>query len=237
MHRLELDNKQITLVDQIEDKLLSYFKANKMGVGSEIPNEVELANALGVGRSALREALSRLKMMGLIESRTRRGMVLKEPSLLGAMKRVIDPRILSENTLFDLLDFRIALEVGISNDLFYYITPKEIDELSRIVKMGKVFSNNEYPLVSEYMFHSKLYEITRNKTIMEFQDIIHPVLTFIKEKFKVSFEPINIEMQRRGEIVSHSDLLALIKKGDEEGYKRAIEQHFMVYKTFLRNRK
>lgn len=106
MYRLELDSKPVTLVDQIEDKLLNYFKANDLGVGSVIPNEIELAGALGVGRSALREALSRLKMMGLIETRTRRGMILKEPTLLGAMKRVIDPRILSENTLFDLLDFR-----------------------------------------------------------------------------------------------------------------------------------
>ena len=237
MYRLELDSKPVTLVDQIEDKLLNYFKANDLGVGSVIPNEIELAGALGVGRSALREALSRLKMMGLIETRTRRGMILKEPTLLGAMKRVIDPRILSENTLFDLLDFRVALEVGISSDIFYYITSEEIDELDKIVRMGEVFSNNEYPLISEYMFHSKLYEITRNRTIAEFQEIIHPVLTFINDKFKVAFEPINIELERQGKLVSHSDLLELIKAGDEQGYKQAIEQHFMVYKTFLRNRK
>lgn len=63
------------------------------------------------------------------------------------------------------------------------------------------------------------------------------MLTFIKDKFKVAFEPINIELERQGKLVSHSDLLELIKAGDEQGYKQAIEQHFMVYKTFLRNRK
>ena len=60
-------------------------------MGDSIPNEIELSSALGVARSVLREALSRLKMMGMIESRTRRGMILTEPFILGGMKRVVDP--------------------------------------------------------------------------------------------------------------------------------------------------
>lgn len=235
MDLLKFDSKQVTLVDQIEDKLLNYFKENNIKVGSPIPNEIELSFALGVGRSALREALSRLKMMGLIETRTRRGMILREPAILGGMKRIVDPRIISENTLFDLLNFRIALEIGISSDLFYYMTDEQVDELDMIVKMGEIVGKNEYPLVNEYMFHSKLYEITRNKTIIEFQGIVEPVLMFIKEKFKVSFEPINIELERQNRLVSHSDLLELIKMNDEPGYRQAIEQHFEVYRTFLRN--
>ena len=68
------------------------------------------------------------------------------------MKRVIDPRVLSEETILDLLDFRIALEIGISSDIFRKITPKDIEELSEIVKMGIVFENNEYALISESAF-------------------------------------------------------------------------------------
>lgn len=229
----EIDNKTVTLVDQIEDLLLTYFKDNKLQVGSEIPNETELAMALGVSRSALREALSRLKMMGLIESRTRRGMVIKEPSLLGGMKKVIDPGIMSEKTLLDLLGFRVSLEIGISEYIFANITPQDIRELETIVKMGEVLSNNEYPLVDEFMFHSKLFQITRNKMIAEFQDIIHPVLTFIKDQFKEVFEPINKQIEQQGKLINHSDLLDYVKSGDKEGYKKAIEQHFLVYNIFL----
>ena len=109
-------------------------------------------------------------------------MVLTEPSILGGMKRVIDPRVLSEETILDLLDFRIALEIGISSDIFRKITPKDIEELSEIVKMGIVFENNEYALISESAFHTKLYKITGNKIISEFQEIIHPILVYVKEK-------------------------------------------------------
>ena len=112
MDSLKVHSQTITLVDQVEDKLLNYLKEKDLRAGDPIPNELELAAALGVARSVLREALSRLKMMGMIESRTRRGMILREPSILGGMKRVVDPRILSEESLFDILGFRIALEIG-----------------------------------------------------------------------------------------------------------------------------
>lgn len=236
MNILRVYSQTITLVDQVEDKLLNYLKEKDLRPGDSIPNELELAAALGVARSVLREALSRLKMMGMIETRTRRGMILTEPSILGGMKRVVDPRILSEESLFDILGFRIALEIGMCSDLFRNITSKDIAELEEIVKMGIVFENNEYAPVSEFTFHAKLYEITDNKTISEFQEIIHPVMEFVKKKFKDLLQPINIEMKEKGQIVTHADLLGFLKKKDEAGYRRAIEFHFEVYKRFVNSR-
>lgn len=236
MDTLKIHTQTITLVDQVEDKLLTYLKEKDLRAGDSIPNELELAAALGVARSVLREALSRLKMMGMIESRTRRGMILTEPSILGGMKRVVDPRILSEESLFDILGFRIALEIGICSDLFRNITPEDIIELEEIVRLGIVFENNEYAPVSEFSFHAKLYEITGNKTISQFQDIIHPVMVFVKNKFKDLLEPINIEMKANGQLVTHADLLEYLKKADQTGYRQAIEQHFEVYKRFMKSK-
>ena len=233
---MKIEIYQTTLIDQVEDSLLTYFKKNDLRCGDSIPNENNLAAELGVARSVVREALSRLKMMGLIHARPRKGMVLTEPSILGGMKRVIDPRVLSEETILDLLDFRIALEIGISSDIFRKITPKDIEELSEIVKMGIVFENNEYALISESAFHTKLYKITGNKIISEFQEIIHPILVYVKEKFKDYLKPINIEMSKSGRIATHADLLDFIRKGDEKGYRDAIERHFEVYKIFKVNR-
>lgn len=233
---MKIEINPTTLVDQVEDSLLAYFKENDLRCGDAVPNENNLAAELGVARSVVREALSRLKMMGLIRTRPRKGMILTEPSVLGGMKRVMDPCMLGEDTVLDLLDFRIALEIGISSDIFRQITPEDIEELSEIVKMGIAFENNEYALVSEWAFHTKLYKITGNKIIAEFQEIIHPVLLYVKEKFKDYLKPINIQMNKSGRIATHADLLDFIKRGDERGYRDAIERHFEVYKIFKANR-
>ena len=201
MENLKIDGQSITLVDQVEDKLLNYFRSQDLKVGDSIPNEIELSSALGVARSVLR-----------------------------------DPRIMSQESLLDLLGFRVALEIGISSDIFHNIKEQDIMELEEIVNAGVALGNNEYANLSEYTFHSKLYEITGNKTIVQFQSIIHPVMNFVKTNLRERVEAINIELEKKGKIVTHTDLLNFIKNKDEMGYRNAIEQHFYVYKKLIYDR-
>jgi hypothetical protein len=163
-------------------------------------------------------------------------MILTEPFILGGMKRVVDPRIMSQESLLDLLGFRVALEIGISSDIFHNIKEQDIMELEEIVNAGVALGNNEYANLSEYTFHSKLYEITGNKTIVQFQSIIHPVMNFVKTNLRERVEAINIELEKKGKIVTHTDLLNFIKNKDEMGYRNAIEQHFYVYKKLIYDR-
>ena len=51
MEKLKIQNNSVTLVDQVEDKLLTYFKKKNLQVGDSIPNEMELSASLGVARS------------------------------------------------------------------------------------------------------------------------------------------------------------------------------------------
>lgn len=237
MEDLRIKNEAVTLVDQVEKRLFQYIAKNNMKVGDSVPNENELTDALGVSRSVLREALSRLRMLGVVESRTRRGMVLSEPHMFGGLQRVIDPMILGEKSLFNLLGFRMALELGICNSIIDNINNKYIEEIEEIVEDGSTIVLNFYRAESENAFHSKLYEITENESIMQFQEIIYPVSIFVRDKFKDFFEPINKELQEKGELVTHQDLLVYIKAKDKVGLRRGMELHFAPYSRFLRANK
>lgn len=235
---LKINRPHATLVDQVEERLIRYFKEQGLRPGSSIPPETELANDLGVARTVLREALSRFKMTGMIESRTKRGMVLAEPSILGGMERCVNPLLLTPETVFDILEFRIALEIGISGYIFANLTQADIEELEQIVAMGESLGGNRYSTVSEVRFHAKLYEITGNRIISQFQQVIHPVMDFVKENFRDFFEPIEGELARRGELVTHKHLLEHIRRGDREAYRTAIADHLKLYTIYLRkNRK
>ncbi len=234
MKDLKIKKQTVTLVDQVEAKLLEFFRSNKMKPGDHVPKEKELAEALGVSRSVLREALSRLRMLGLVESRTRQGMVLREPHILGGLQRVLDPEILGEETLINLLGFRVSLELGICNNIFDNLNNKYIEELETIVTQGVVYDNNLYMPVTEHQFHSKLYEITGNKIIMQFQEIIYPVSVFVKSKFKDFFEPINKKLNQEGDMITHHDLFEFLKRRDRDGFRKAIEKHFIPYSSFVK---
>ena len=72
----------LSLVDKVELSLLEFFKVNEMGPGDPIPKELDFAKSLGVSRTVVREALLRLRTLGLIESKKHRGMILKQPDII-----------------------------------------------------------------------------------------------------------------------------------------------------------
>lgn len=236
MNDLKVNNGSVTLVDQVEDKLFSYISNQKLVIGDPIPNESILSEALGVSRSVLREALSRLRMLGVIESRTKRGMVLSEPNMFSGLQRVMEPMLLDENHMLNLLGFRVALESGICNLVMENIDDEHIRELENIVERGGEYEFNFYRADSEFEFHSKLYEITENQSIMQFQEIIYPVCQFIRDKFKDFFEPINQELMQNGKLVTHKQLLNLIKSGDKVAFRRGMESHLAMYTKFLKSK-
>jgi len=63
--------------DKIVEQLEELIKSGKVLPGNKLPSERQLIDMLGVGRSSLREAISRLEMMGYVEIRKRKGIYVK----------------------------------------------------------------------------------------------------------------------------------------------------------------
>ena len=225
--------RSVTLVDLVEKKILDYIKKNKLGPGASIPGEVELTDTLQVGRSVIREALSRLRMLGIIESRTRRGMVLSEPAVMENLDKMINPYMLKERSVLDLIEFRISLDIGICDQIFDNITQQDIKDLEKIVKEQPALGGNRYAVESEHAFHRKLYEIPNNEIIKGFQAILLPLFNYVNEHFD-EFAPFFAQKKK---VISHKDLLNYLKKGDREGYRKAMMQDLKPYAEFVKSKK
>src|SRR5690606_37823435 len=115
-----------SLVDKVENRLVELLKEKKLTVGSVIPKEVELAKSLGVSRTVIREALTRLKIMGLIESKKKKGSVITSPDLFAMMSKSMNPHILDQDTLKEIFEIRLVLEIGMADLLFHRIQKEDI---------------------------------------------------------------------------------------------------------------
>ncbi|WP_167616694.1 FadR/GntR family transcriptional regulator [Maribellus sediminis] len=228
----KIDNKTITLVDKVEMAILDYIKEKKLVPGDSLPNEMELSSELGISRNVLREALSRLRMLGIVQSRTRKGIVIQEPSLLSGFEKVIEPYLLSEKSIVDMMGMRVALEIGLTDFLFTNLDDIKIQELENIVRSQEAM---KYSLTveQETEFHKKIYEISGNQFIVEFQKIIYPVFHFAKVNYESYFEPVNQRLVSEGKIVTHQNLFSFIKNRDMEGYRNAIRIHLQPYVEFI----
>src|SRR5690242_16847859 len=115
-----------TLVDKVEKKLVEILQKKKLKVGDSIPKEIELAQTLGVSRTVIREALLRLRMMGLIESKKKKGAVITSPDLFGIMSKSINPHVLDQDTLKEMFEIRLVLEIGMADFLFQRIKKEDL---------------------------------------------------------------------------------------------------------------
>lgn len=224
-----------TLADQAEKKIIEYIKENELGPGATLPNEMKFSEMLGISRSVVREAMSRLRMLGIIQSRTKRGMVITEPPLLNGFKKVLVPNLLSTDTLKEIMGMRISLEIGLAEFLFANIQEKDLDELDQIVTRQQVIGLDNLTVEDEMQFHSKIYEIAGNDFILQLDTIMHPIFVYAKQIHRDFFLSISKKLMERGEQVTHPDLLSFIENGDKAGYQKAMKIHLKPYWEFIYN--
>lgn len=207
---------QQTMPDIVEERLREYLKEKSFKPGDPLPKEIDLAESLGVSRNVVREALSRLRMLGMIETRKKRGMVLARPDILSSFERVLDPLIIGESTLQDIFELRLTLEVGLADLLYLRKTKKDVEELEQIANNQKVTSGRQtFRIKNEIAFHGKIYQMTGNETLQRFQNMLLPVFGYL-----VSLEKVPIIGK-----VSHLDLVNILKHGTKEEFRQGMLDH------------
>ncbi len=209
-----------SLVDKVEGSLVELLQQRKLKVGDVIPKEIELAQALGVSRTVVREALLRLRMMGLIESKKKKGYVITSPDLFGIMSKSMNPHVLDQDTLREIFEIRLVLEIGMADFLFRRVTKKDIEELKEIVsKEPPVTDYHLFNIEHEIAFHGKLYEITGNETLKKFQKMLLPVFDYVHHSGLLKKQP----MLRK--FVSHKGLVDILENGSPEIFRNAMRNH------------
>ena len=211
----------ISMTDRVENNLREYFERNAFRPGDPLPSELEIAEKLQVSRNVVREALSRLRMLGIIESRTRRGMIMTRPDILGGLERVLNPYILGESTLEDVFELRLILEMGMANFLFARKTEKDIKELELIVSQEG--NNNEPTKEEEIRFHTKLYDIAGNETFTRFQVLLLPLFDHVFAKYKLN------KSEGSPDHIHHGGLVEILKNGTITEFRNAMEIHLAPY--------
>ncbi len=214
----------LSLVDKVEIRLLEFFKNNNLKPGDAIPKELEFSESLGVSRTVVREALLRLRTLGLVESKKHRGMVLTEPDIINNFARILDPTLLGTDILENLFELRLILEMGMADFLFERKTQKDLDELEEIVvdEEESDADKSHFSLDKEIAFHGKLYQMSNNKTLQRFQHLLLPVFEYVHLKntpqdFKYRYSS--------GHFVTHRMLMDNIKIGTPETFRSAMRRH------------
>lgn len=220
----KIDHK--SMADIVESRIREYIRNNSFKSGDSLPKEMEIAESLGVSRNVVREALSRLRMLGIIESKRRSGMVLASLDVMSSFERIMDPAFIGDRTLRDLFELRLTLEMGLADLLYMRLRQQDIDELQAIAlqQQKHMPGENTFRINHEIAFHGKLYQMTGNDTMMRFQNLLLPIFGYV-----LTLERVPIIGK-----VSHTDLVEILRNGGKEDFRQGmflhLEHHFLKVK-------
>lgn len=213
-----------SLVDHTEKSLLKILTSGDFKIGDALPKEIALAASLGVSRSVVREAMSRLRTRGLIDSRRKRGTILTQPDLTDLLAKEMNPELLDNTTLLEIMEMRLALEVGMADFIIKKATHQDLQALRSITaaetpKDKYSVLNTDFVVAEELNFHGKLYEIAGNDTVKRLLMVLIPIVNYIL-KNRLLEDPPPFK-----KIVTHNDLISLIEAGSAEKLRKGMRQH------------
>ncbi len=173
--RKKMENN-INLTEQAVNSLRKMINDSGLMPGETLANEAELAEKLNVSRSILREAVNRLKAIGLLESRQGVGLIIGKSNPVALFEEAFSMGTFSSVEIDELAEMRYALELGVVDLVVRSITDEQLDELDKLASeidfQKKVDAKNKIVDELELEFHKLYLETSRNTMIIRMHGII-----------------------------------------------------------------
>lgn len=191
--------------------------------GDKLPTERELSEQFGVGRSSVREALSGLKALGIIEVRQGSGCYVKEINLasllLPIQGQIYNKRILVE----EIMETRVAIELEIIRLAIKRATPIMLDKIESYLTSVDQDAADETKSTKynpHFAFEQLLAEMAGNRILIMMQNLIHELWHDLTSK---GWRRRSIEISHQ----EHMDIFRSIKNRDLPSALTKMENHLL----------
>jgi GntR family transcriptional regulator, transcriptional repressor for pyruvate dehydrogenase complex len=215
---------------EIVDQILTLIKEKKLSVGEKLPAERSLAIELGVSRPPLREAISALEILGIVESRGGKGNFIVN-SKIEAEKTRLARDLEEQVSPFELLEARQAVETEMAGLAAEKATDEDLADLEAIIERHKtVLSDFSVASEVDLEFHLALVKITRNAVLLDiFERNIASVLRTELWK-KIKRESWSRGDNSRKYFAEHIEIYEAVRRRDKGGARAAMMKHLRSIK-------
>lgn len=220
--------KREPVATQVARRLVDHILSGEMEPGTRMPSERQLAEAFGVGRSAIREALKSLSLIGLIDVRQGDGTYLRSADS-ALLPEVIEwGLLLGEKRTMDLVEARQELEVVIAGLAAQRRTDEDLTELRAIMARMADAPTPAAFVDADVAFHLRLAEAAGNSVLRDIHSSVQALLrAWIARVISVSGAdgPSYLE---------HVPILVAIEAGDVPAAQATMNAHMSSAANRLR---
>ena len=165
-----------TQAEKLSVQLRQQIQESQLDDGDFFMTESDLATTYDVSRTVAREAVGRLKSLGILESRKRKGLIVRRPDPLRLLTQTLPSLIASDDDLNELAMLRYALEVGSVELAIRNASDAQISELADIVTdMEAAFGDSGHAedfVALDLQFHALILSMTGSHLISGMRNLL-----------------------------------------------------------------
>lgn len=223
------------IYEEIIEQIKLLIVEGNLKPGDKLLAERELAEKLGVSRTSVREALSALEMMGVIEIRPGEGTFIRHNNMDQNIKSLELLFLMNQDAILEMLELRKILEVaavGLASE-------RATDD--HLAKMEKALKEMEYDIAQDHLgeeadinFHYAVAEATGNSILLRLMSTISDTMKLSvranrESLYKTPGMPHKL-------LEEHKQIFQGIKKRDKDEAQNHMLQHLVGVEDVLGSR-
>ena len=217
-----------TPVSGVAGRMLELFTGGDLEPGTRLPPERQLASALGVGRSAVREALAALEILGIVDVRPGSGTYLRGNASELLPQTLSWGLMIGERSTDQLMELRAGLESYCARLAAERIDAEQIDALRESIEgMRAGFEDLDAFVTADAAFHAVLGVAAGNPIVTDLLAVSRQLLRVYNDRSV--YKPDDM----RAAVEEHSAILEALEAHDGDRAASAMIAHMVTARERL----
>ena len=222
---LQRVNASTSLVDRVAGLLTEEILSGRLPVGSKLPTEVKLVEQLGVSRTVIREAISRLRNAGLVEPRQGSGVFVLKPAT-APLDLAVDEAHTHEAKakVLQIVEVRRAVEGEAAGLAAERATPSDVATMrAALVTLDEAVAAGGDGVDEDLAFHRVIADSTENP-------VMGATVRYLGEVLRTGMRVTRANEARRDDFMEqvrseHGAIVDAIDAGDRKAARDAARRH------------
>jgi GntR family transcriptional repressor for pyruvate dehydrogenase complex len=210
------------LSDQVADALAAEIREGQIAAGNKLPTEAALVERFSVSRTVVREALSRLKSLGLVESQQGSGVYVKDAGFSPLNFDVKSAR--SKQAVVQMVEVRRALEGEVAALAAQRRTQADIKRIRKsIAQLDKAVKSGGDGVDEDVQYHRAIAQAAGNPFLIS-------TLEYLGQFLRGATRVTRANEARRDDFArqvldEHALIVNAIEAGDAKAARKAAATH------------
>lgn len=218
---------------QVVEQIIDLIRRGEFPPGAQLPSERELSERFEISRASLREALSVLQMLGLVETKHGQGTVVSAERLSPGL-RFDATWLYDEESPFTILHARIAIEPQIAAIAAVQRSATDLELLAEIQSFVMVDRDDMHRFSQgDRKFHLAIAQATGNSVLIGVMSFIHELMG--QELWRNLMTTSSFGMPGRWQqaVDEHQTIIDLIKAQDAAAVAEQMRQHLATVEQVM----